>query len=83
MMEGWIWNTEPPEASGYYLVTWAYGGDRRSRRVSEMWFDGSNWWTSRTYIDLQNDMGRELTDWVIAWTHKPKPMRGDSREVEL
>lgn len=71
-----IWNTEYPKECGYYLVLWGINGDGRRRRISEFWYDGSNWWSARPYIDEEyyeeGSLGRCMTDEFIAWTRKPE-----------
>lgn len=80
------WNTKHPTYSGYYLATWKFGGDGRSLRVSEFWFDGNNWWTGRQYIFLDRENliasyeeTHDVTNLVISWSEKPKPFRGASK----
>lgn len=80
-MTDWKWTLENPKESGYYLATWKHRSDGRSRRVSEFWFDGTNWWSGRRYIYLSDTYATAeelacVTDLVIAWTHKPMTYRG-------
>lgn len=77
------WSHDTPKVCGYYLACWKWMGDGRSRRVSEFWFDGADWWTGREYIHAPYQDAlcstyeqREcITDWVIAWMPKPKYTR--------
>jgi hypothetical protein len=73
-----IWRKENPKQCGYYLAKWKVKiNDERTKRVSEMWFDGRNWWSKREYIDgdcysVFDPLGRCMTDNVLFWTEKPK-----------
>lgn len=63
-----FWRLGNPDDSGYYLAAWI-SPKFINKHVSEFWFDGGFWWTSRGYIDQPGAM---FEGSVLAWMPKPE-----------